>query len=442
MDANHVGSQSTDDLNKIDQHQDLVDYPIDGPHPTQSKVPPTAGNSRFFGGLHGSRYNFNRLVNHYGPLFTKLDFVISLYQWKNKPVYSWLLLVGFWVFCLFPKLSVVGGPHLLILSWIGYKYYLKYHDQNHVSPSKLKRKVYDLQNILQKLTLIDLFISVQLGRLDWSNPTETSRIIKYVLFSYPLWAVTSSVVPLNLLCLMGGTTVLLWHHPYVATLRKPFTDDSPLFQSVIHAILTPVEDEAVLAAKKRGLPLRKLTAESKLINEKTLELMSRPRNEPPTLKVVESDIFQDTDGATVFQLFEHQRKWPALGWTTRMMGSDPYPWTDEMNKFVEHPKDFEPPVVSSVVNKLGSDEGKAVFLQTKVCWRWIDDDWSPAITAETDAEGWEYGGRKFEAYCARSGTTRMTRRRRWCRKAIKITRREKLMDYLPEVIEFDPLNAD
>ncbi|KAK9759825.1 hypothetical protein K7432_016750, partial [Basidiobolus ranarum] len=94
--SNAVYSRSTEDLHdKGNQSKSSLDLATHDPSSsdTHSQNKASAGNSsKFFGGLHGSRYNFNRLVNHYGPLFTRLDFVIYLYQWKNEPIYSWFLL--------------------------------------------------------------------------------------------------------------------------------------------------------------------------------------------------------------------------------------------------------------------------------------------------------------------------------------------------------------
>ncbi|KAK9760694.1 hypothetical protein K7432_015004 [Basidiobolus ranarum] len=414
---------------------------IGNPSSSSNNLLGTSNSGKLFSGLHGSRYNFSRLVDHYGPLFSRLDFIISLYRWRNDPLYSWSLLALLWGICIFPRLSVVCGPHFTLLVWIGYKYHLKYSEPKRVAPSGLKRKAYDFQNILCKLTQIDLFISIQLGRLDWSNSTETYRIIKLILFAYPFWAVVSSLIPLNYLCLVCGTICLTWHHPEVIRLRAPFTDDSPIYRAFVRSAFTPVEDSKTVPAKHWKSPSHKLTAGSKLINEKTFNLMIRPRNEPPTLKVQHTEYFEDEDGVTEFLIYEHQRKWPGLGWTTRLMKNDPYSWTDETLQLVKFPKAFVPPIVSNIVNKITYENGNAVFLQKRTCWEWIDDDWTPVLGLNTDTEGWEYSGRKFDMFANRNGTTKFTRRRCWRRKALKIMKHEVLIDYLPEVVEFNPLTT-
>ena len=129
-----------------------------------------------------------------------------------------------------------------------------------------------------------------------------------------------------------------------------------------------------------------------------------------------------------FILYENQRRWLGLGWTTSLFSYERGPWSDEHLNPAPSKEEFELPDVEGGLSR----------------WRWIDSDWriehgdakshrraesnSKAIAASKDKAddggGWIYYDNRWEDGNREDGWGRYTRRRKWYRDA--------------ELVEFTP----
>ncbi len=123
-----------------------------------------------------------------------------------------------------------------------------------------------------------------------------------------------------------------------------------------------------------------------------------------------------------FVLYENQRRWIGLGWTTSLFAYERGPWTDEHLNNASTKEDFELPDVDGGIAR----------------WRWADNSsWKiegpdgrviiPTVQQLTgndkgkdlgsDVSGWIYYDSKWQEGRREDGWGRYTRRRKWFRDA-------------------------
>ena len=122
-----------------------------------------------------------------------------------------------------------------------------------------------------------------------------------------------------------------------------------------------------------------------------------------------------------FILYENQRRWLGLGWTTSLFAYERGPWTDEHLNPAPSKEEFELPDVEGGLSR----------------WRWIDPDWriehgapkshkrvasdskssAADIDKADDGGGWIYYDSKWDDGNRDDGWRRYTRRRKWFRDA-------------------------
>ncbi|KAI8357288.1 integral peroxisomal membrane peroxin-domain-containing protein [Blakeslea trispora] len=129
-----------------------------------------------------------------------------------------------------------------------------------------------------------------------------------------------------------------------------------------------------------------------------------------------------------FEIYENQRWWLGVNWTTNMMPSERTPWTDSQLKPITSKEDIQLP--ESTLQEQ-PENGSTV---SKV-WSWVDGDWWVDMTGElqnkVDHNGWEYGNNAWKQTSGTPGMQTFTRRRRWCRRARLVEHRM----HVPEVAD-------
>ncbi|RKP25214.1 integral peroxisomal membrane peroxin-domain-containing protein [Syncephalis pseudoplumigaleata] len=149
-------------------------------------------------------------------------------------------------------------------------------------------------------------------------------------------------------------------------------------------------------------------------------------------------------------LLEHQRWWVGLGWLTRFLPFDPYPWTDEDGHEAPSCDQFALPAPTTIdllpKRQLGLSTGQIGQVDTAIAtasehgsngnddsghratqqtlgWKWIDAQWQ--IDQDTtphliDADGWSYADNLWSGWRSAPWMRAYTRRRRWWRRAMLV----------------------
>ncbi|RMZ86885.1 hypothetical protein DV736_g5887, partial [Chaetothyriales sp. CBS 134916] len=125
-----------------------------------------------------------------------------------------------------------------------------------------------------------------------------------------------------------------------------------------------------------------------------------------------------------FILYENQRRWIGLGWTTSMFSYERAPWTDEHLNPASSKDDFELPEVESAAAQWrwlpGSEwklEHEDVKTHSRSASKSSNTSKSGAKEAEEDGGGWTYYDSRWGNPRPADGWSRYTRRRKWYRDA-------------------------
>lgn len=252
-----------------------------------------------------------------------------------------------------------------------------------------------------------------------TRPALTTLFIR-ILLTTPLW-LALSVYPLQLITprriiIATGTLILTYH-------SRP--------AKVLRAILWRSQTLRLVAEKITGISLMSAPQPPPL----------PPRdNQTPVVATKELS----TEGATpgikfTFAVYENQRRWLGVGWTSSLFPSERAPWTDEHLQPCEPPQDFKLPP---------TPEGAGVR------WRWVPgEDWTvdggsngggnggkkqemkDKLGGPGEAgEGWWYYDNKWrDGRRGMDGWGKYTRRRKWVRRAELVEGEEP--EPAPEAVE-------
>ncbi|KAI8646398.1 integral peroxisomal membrane peroxin-domain-containing protein [Parasitella parasitica] len=197
--------------------------------------------------------NFSRFVSRCGPMFAFRDNVILLLSW-NKPIDTLAALIIYCLICLHPKL-ILFVPHVILIQIIISGYTKKFgsksemeahgeephHNQakmpqpakstwttttstsassrfnfasaffpafDETSPEYLKN-MQNLQNMMGEMSDIYDLIASNSHYVDWSSEVETMRLFQGTMVSLGALAVAIWFIPLNVIFLVGGTSLFL-----------------------------------------------------------------------------------------------------------------------------------------------------------------------------------------------------------------------------------------
>jgi hypothetical protein len=246
-----------------------------------------------------------------------------------------------------------------------------------------------------------------------TRPALTTLFIR-VLFVTPFWILLTLppfyVLTCRRVILTIGTIILTWH-------SKP--------ARVSRVILWRPVLIRKAAAFVTGLNLDTNSGANPGPSLQTA-VGGRQKSQAGTASALATKHRPDSSGVRfTFILYENQRRWLGLGWTTSLFAYERSPWTDEHLNPAPSKDDFELPEV---------DGGQAR-------WRWVDgSDWriergdaaqhkrtaSQIKTSSTgskgketagDGGGWIYYDNKWDDGRREDGWGRYTRRRKWYRDA-------------------------
>ncbi|CAK7562271.1 MAG: hypothetical protein SEPTF4163_000107 [Sporothrix epigloea] len=299
--------------------------------------------------------------------------------------------------------------------------------------------------LLEPLLELTDFLSTQ------STPTSATtrpaltvlfvRIVMCTPFWYLLTLPPLRVITTRRVALVFGTLILTWHSRVMRVSRTILWRSASVRR--LAALVTGLDFEGPMRPSKTSPSVMAGTSDlsspsttaataaaalqSKLTSTKTGRRLSTPRESELTRAIRRARAGQDAGVRFTFILYENQRRWLGLGWTTSLFAYERPTWTDEHNNAVPSKDEFELPEV---------EDG------SKMRWRWVEDGrWrvdgvvDDAVRVEkcgADGEhldildydgeggrmGWVYYDNKWQG--GRRGTdgwNRWTRRRKWYRDA-------------------------
>ncbi|OWP02915.1 hypothetical protein B2J93_3495 [Marssonina coronariae] len=329
-----------------------------------------------------------RALAYSHPFLLPLNQLVGLLTWTSgDPWESFLLVAGFWGVVLYGDVVMrLAGPVVVVMGLILGMYSRRYSPLSSTGWTGEKQKKGDKKvdseatNIKHQKTLDEIVETLKVF---------TSRSDGHIRYN-------------------GAGS---YDSPYKNTSRHSIMDssDPPTYTNNYHETNCPIDRDDLLD----------LAFSAKQGNEDhTLEISFNPSI--GAVQMAASAAARRRPDATgvrfTFILYENQRRWVGLGWTTSLFAYERAPWTDEHLNPAPTKEEFELPDVEGGVAQ----------------WRWVEGShWLVEGAAETDeggtkaksdtldgGQGWIYYDNKWQA--GRRGVDgwgRYTRRRKWYRDA-------------------------
>lgn len=338
-----------------------------------------------------------RALAYSHPFLLPLNKFVGLLSWTTgDPWESFLFIAAFWAITLYgdtvmrfagPVVAVAGiivGMYtrryspLSSTGWTGEK--AKGHKKgSSVASESHQKSLEDIVDTLKLFTsrcniLLDPFIRLtdflstqRTATSATTRPALTTLFIR-ILFLTPFWLVFT-LPPLRLLTtrrivLAFGTVILSWHSRPARVTRIILWRSRLVRRSL--ALITGLdvgEPEPVVPGSEKERP-PPLPPRRKDANAIAASLAAKHRADSPGVRFT-------------FALYENQRRWLGIGWTSSLLAYERAPWTDEHLNPAPDKDNFDLPEV---------DGGHAR-------WRWVEgSEWKVegAEGEDDESRGWIY----------------------------------------------------
>ena len=374
-----------------------------------------------------------RALAYSHPFLLPLNKLLGLLSWStNDPWESFLLVAGFWFVTLYgDDVLKYGGPIILVTFIILGMYSRRYsplsstsktgdklgHKRDLSETAAQHKSLDEIVETLQELTgrcnlllepfliMTDFLSTQRTATSATTRPALTTLFIRILLVT-PGW-VLLTLRPLYLLTgrrivLLTGTIIFSWHSRPAKITRVILWRS--VFLRRLAGLITGLNFPTPGAEIRTNMSRRKSQA------GRASEVATKNRS--PGVRFT-------------FILYENQRRWIGLGWTTSLFAGERGPWSDEHLNSAPSKDEFELPDVEGGFAK----------------WRWVrGSQWhieggdakqhkrsgsktgpagalSPKTTEEADGGGWIYYDNKWNDGRREDGWGRYTRRRKWYRDA-------------------------
>ncbi|KAF2019549.1 Pex24p-domain-containing protein [Aaosphaeria arxii CBS 175.79] len=369
-----------------------------------------------------------RVLAYSHPFLLPLNQFAGLLTWTTgDPWESFLLVASFWGIVMYgDRITRYAGPIIVVLGlilgmfarrysplsstgWTGEKGQTSHKRQESESNIKHHKSLEEIVDTLKLFTsrcniLLDPFLRLtdflSTQRTATSATTRPALTVLFIriLFVLPLW-IALTLPPFYILStkrvvLAVGTVILSWHSR-PARVSRTILWRSKMVRRIC-AFVTGLDfgEPIVLDDKAPKLPPRRKSAQ-----QIAASLAAKRRPDSPGVRFT-------------FSIYENQRRWLGIGWTSSMLAYERASWTDEHLNPVPPKEQFELPEV----------EGN------QARWRWVQGSkWkldsgesgkSDKTTSAGDDASWIYYDNKWrDGRRGQDGWGRYTRRRKWYRDA-------------------------
>ncbi|KAG9199512.1 peroxisome- protein [Epicoccum nigrum] len=371
-----------------------------------------------------------RVLAYSHPFLLPLNKLAGLLTWTTAdPWESFILVASFWAVVLYgDAVTRYAGPIIVVTSLILGMYARRYSplsstgwtgekgqkghkraesDSSIKHHKSLEEIVDDLKlftsrcNILLDpfLRLTDFLSTQRTATSATTRPALTVLFIR-ILFVLPLW-IGLTLPPLYILTtkrvvLAVGTVVLSWHSRPARVTRTLLWRSRTVRRISVFVTGLDFGDAPIKGAHPPPLPPRK-----KSTQEVAALLAAKRRPESTGIRFT-------------FSIYENQRRWLGIGWTSSMLAYERASWTDEHMNPVPDKEHFELPEVDGGASRWRWVQGS----QWKIEVGEADNNNKASKSANKEEMGWIYYDNKWrDGRRGLDGWGRYTRRRKWYRDA-------------------------
>jgi hypothetical protein len=313
-----------------------------------------------------------RALAYSHPFLLPLNKFVGLLTWTSgDPWESFLLVASFWGLVLYGDVVMrYAGPVVIVMvlilgmysrrysplsssAWTGEKQKKGHHkrEDSEMTNTKHQKTLDEIVETLKVFTsrcnvlldpLLELtdFLSTQRTATSaTTRPALTTLLIRILLVT-PLWVVLTlrplQIITTKRLVLVGGTLFLTWHSRPNRVAREILWRSALVRRlcaivTGLHLTEIPSPPSPVDSSEKPALPPRRKST----YHEEALAAASAAAKRRP-----------DAPGVKfTFILYENQRRWVGLGWTTSLFAYERAAWTDEHLNPAPPKDEFELPDV-------------------------------------------------------------------------------------------------
>ncbi len=330
------------------------------------------------------------------PFLLPLNKLVGLVSWTSgDPWESFLLMAGFWALILYGDFIILwAGPVVVVMGLILGMYSRRYSPLSSTGWTGEKQKGHkrdssessmrhqkSLDEIVDTLVALTSrcnvlfepflqmtdFLSTQRTATSASTRPALTTLFIRILFITPLW-ILLTLPPLHIITtrrviLAVGTLILSWHS------RPARVSRAILWRSRLIRRLSSGTTGLSFTGTAPPLPPRKGAP----------PLPPRDKSQQDIANSVASNNTESSGVCFTFVVFENQRRWLGLGWTSSLFSYERPVWTDEHLNPADPKEEFCLPKVES---------GAMV-------WRWVPgSDWQVEAAGKgkgsADEDGWIY----------------------------------------------------
>ncbi|KAG0639869.1 integral peroxisomal membrane peroxin-domain-containing protein [Tuber brumale] len=386
-----------------------------------------------------------RTLSQAFPYLSGLNWVAGLLTWTTKdPWESFLVVAAFWAAVLYGDVGLRWGGNVVAVALLILGMFLRrYRDEP--TPTTLDEILETLSTLTTRLNIffepflsLTRFLSTAVTATTATTRPVLTTLFFRILMTTPIWLFFTvcpfQVITTRRVVLATGTLILSWHSR-PAKVSRTILWRSSLIRAISSYItgltLVPLPPPPALPPRKA----RKSSMNNHTVNPATASTSvnsskASPPKRAPSLQIDPSKstpLTASTAGASpgvkfTFAIYENQRRWLGVGWTSSLFAYERAPFTDEHLQPCPQPEEFALPETPA-----GSG----------VRWRWVEgEEWRVegadghgrkskgqevkdklGCSGEV-GEGWVYYDNKWrDGRRGVDGWGKYTRRRKWYRNA-------------------------
>lgn len=330
------------------------------------------------------------MVNLY-PNLIVADRFLSVVTWTGEDVWPSILTVMIYTMIVsyFENIARYFG-HLVVVAILwGYSLLDKHVEETLSSQPTLDDIVHTMNRVITKADML-------LSPITILSAQDIKKLLFTTAFLSPIYVlITLFIMPPRKVLLVGGIYLLTYHSPWSIIARR---------------LLWRFKMVRLLVFYVTGLDLGGVNKDQGIFAavQKQVKKLSN-LNDGSTAH----------DGKPIkftYVLYENQRRWLGIGWTSSMLSYERAAWTDEFLNEAPSPENFQLPEENS-----------------GMMWKWVDKTWRldmtndgaiqlsstrPKTTASPSADdGFIYYDNTWKKPSTEDSFSKYTRRRRWIRTA-------------------------
>ena len=329
-----------------------------------------------------------RVLAYSHPFVLPLNKLVGLITWTTgDPWESFLLVAGFWAVTLYGDVVTrYAGPIIVVLGLIfamyarrysplsstsftgekGQKAHRRAESESNIKHHKSLEEIVDTLKLFTSrcnilldpfLRLTDFLSTQRTATSATTRPALTLLFIR-ILFVLPMWVLLTLppfyILTTKRVVLAVGTVALSWHSRPARVSRTILWRSRTVRR--ICTFITGLNFDDAEPVPTDGAP--KLPPRTKSVQQLASSLAAKRRPDSPGVRFT-------------FSIYENQRRWLGIGWTSSMLAYERASWTDEHLNAVPPKDQFELPEVDG-------DQAR---------WRWVHGSEWRIDGVEKDGKG-------------------------------------------------------